>query len=85
MSEARDPRNDPRTGDTLTKEGISGTLTRKVVFRDGNTVYYTTKEGGHVHRGWVMSWREWALTASAQEGQDTETEDRPRRRKVSLG
>lgn len=82
MSDTRDPRNDPRTGDTLTKEGISGTLNRKVVFRDGNTVFYTTKEGGHIHRGWVMSWREWSLTASAKEGEEEEAT--PKRRKVSV-
>lgn len=60
MTPKRDPREDPRTGDCIHKNGSRGPVRRYVVRRHGNEVYYRSEEGGAVKNCWLTTWMDWA-------------------------
>tara|TARA_R110000803_G_scaffold106150_3_gene174280 strand:+ start:141 stop:362 length:222 start_codon:yes stop_codon:yes gene_type:complete len=64
-ADERDPRDDPRTGDIIERTSSSSgkQLRRQVVMRDGMQVFYKTTPAGDVLKTWIMTWREWSVSA----------------------
>lgn len=75
----RDPRNDPRAGDVLSKPGGNGPLRREVTSRSGYTVCYRRNGHRRSRSCWITSWQEWARGATvdqtAEEVQEAEGDD----------
>ena len=59
----RDPREDPRTGDCIHRDGSRGPVCRYVVKRRGNEVYYRSVIGGDIKKCWLTTWLDWARGA----------------------
>ena len=57
----RDPRIDPKPGDSIRKTMSSGWITRTVVNRRGNCIFYQTK--GKERACWISTWVDWARKA----------------------
>ncbi len=56
----RDPRLNPQAGDVIEKStNIGTTLTRTVVRRENNDIFYTSGDNVKVRKCWISTWMEW--------------------------
>lgn len=63
---ARDPKLDPKPGDTLLATTALGKrTTRKVIKRVNNDVTYRV-DSGKVRTCWITTWMDWAREAEVQ-------------------
>jgi len=60
ITRQRDPREDPRAGDCIFKDGSRGPVCRYVVHRMGNEVYYRSIMGGDIKKCWLTTWLDFA-------------------------